>query len=232
MLKEVLKSCLKNRSGIFLILIGSLSWSLTMIKSGIVYSYGMGFWGPNGHDGIWHIALANSLARGNFEMPVFANLALKNYHIGYDLVLAVVHRLTAIPVSTLYFQVFPVLLSFSVGILVYKFVLTWKTSKVMAFWSTFFVYLGGIFGWLVTYARSQEISGESMFWSQQAISTLINPPFALSLIVILLGLILVSRKSLTTVYFLLAICFFGMLIQIKAYAGVLILISLFIVDLY
>jgi hypothetical protein len=71
-----------------LILLGSLSWSLTMVKSGLKYSYGMGFWGPNGHDGIWHIALSESLARGSWQMPMFAGETIKNYHIGFDLILA------------------------------------------------------------------------------------------------------------------------------------------------
>ena len=55
-----------------LIIIGTISWSWTMVKSGWIYSYGMGFWGANGHDGIWHIALIESLARGSLQMPVFA----------------------------------------------------------------------------------------------------------------------------------------------------------------
>ena len=205
-----------------------------MVKSGLLYSFGVGFWGPNGHDGVWHIALANSLAKGNNEMPIFANSILKNYHIGYDLMLAIVHKITAIPISILYFQVFPVLISVSVGILVYKLVYTWKSSKVMAFWSTFFVYFGGNFGWVITYVRSREISGESMFWSQQAISTLINPPFALSLIFILIGFLLLQKFNTKPLgrYILFAILAFGLLIQVKAYAGVIVLISLFITGVY
>ena len=38
-----------------------------MVKSGLVYDYGMGFWGPNGHDGVWHVSLASSLARGTLN---------------------------------------------------------------------------------------------------------------------------------------------------------------------
>ncbi len=203
-----------NKWLIILLILGTLSWSLTMIKSGIVYPFGVGFWGPNGHDGIWHIALANSLARGSLEMPVFAGEALKNYHIGFDLIIALLHKLTTIPTHTLYFQILPPLIAFSVGALTYFFVMQWKKSKIQALWAVFFVYFGGSWGWILG-------KGESAFWAQQAVSTLLNPPFALSLVVILLGLLCLQKKKK-----ILAILLFGILIQIKAYAGVLALVAL------
>lgn len=195
-----------------------------MVKSGLNYSFGMGFWGPNGHDGVWHIALIESLARGSFDMPVFAGETLKNYHLGFDLLVALVNRITTIPVSILYFQIIPPILAFLVGYLTYKFVLSWRKSDSSAFWATFFVYFGGSLGWILTLVRSGEVGGESTFWAQQAISTLINPPFALSLVLTLTGLILlIKRKKLWLV-----ILIFGVLIQIKAYAGLLVLGGLFL----
>ena len=173
-----------------LIAIGSITWSITMVKSGLMYSFGLGFWGANGHDGIWHIAIAEALSRGSFEMPGFAGSAIQNYHLGFGILLALVHRLTFIPISIWYFQIFPIIFSILIGVLTYKFILEWKGSKSEANWSLFFVYFGSSFGFVVTYLRSQEITGDSMFWAQQALSTLINPPFALSLIFILSGLII------------------------------------------
>ena len=217
-----------NFKGISLILIGTVIWSLTMVKSGLIYSFGMGFWGPNGHDGVWHIALAESFARGSFDVPTFAGEALKNYHVGFDLILAFLNKLTTIPIVNLYFQIIPPVLAASVGILTYKFVILWRKSKEEAFWATFFVYFGGSFGWLVTLVRDGQIGGESMFWAQQSISTLINPPLALSLALLLSGLILLLKKRNS----LLPILCFGILIQIKAYAGILALGALLIVGSY
>jgi len=226
---------MKNKIGIekkalLLILLGTIFWSTTMVKSGLTYPYGMGFWGPNGHDGVWHIAVIESLSRGSWEIPVFAGETLKNYHIGYDLLLAWLHKLTFIPVSTLYFQIIPPLLAISIGIFAYKFVYTWRRSKIQAFWATFFVYFGGSFGWLVTLLRSGEQCYQPTFWSQQSVSTLINPPFALSILLIFLGLDLLikgvrnkNKKLLTVATFI-----FGILIQIKVYAGILALGSLFV----
>ncbi|MBU0572850.1 hypothetical protein KKE18_04190 [Patescibacteria group bacterium] len=224
-----------NNSAIkLLIIIGTVTWSLVMIKSGLIYSFGKGFWGPNGHDGVWHIALINHLANGNWQMPVFAGETLRNYHVGYDLLLAILHRITTIPAETLYFQIIPPIIAFLTGFLTYKFVYLWKKSKIQAFWATFFIYFAGSFGWVISLAREGQIGGESLFWSQQAISTLINPPFALSVVLILLGLIgLLKLKKSSTIWCLLAISLiFGILAQIKVYAGILSLGGLFIAGLY
>lgn len=216
-----------------LIILGTVSWSWTMVKSGWFYSSlgangsGFGFWGANGHDGIWHIALSESLGRGVLSMPVFAGGSLQNYHIGFDLILAVLHKITFIPTSILYFQIIPPILALLIGILVYKFVFSWVKSDKAALLSTFFVYFGGSLGWVIG-------KGESAFWSQQAISTLINPPFALSLIFLLLGLILIRgiEKKFTLINFILSIVIFGSLIEIKAYAGILGLGALFASGIY
>src|SRR3990167_4887243 len=105
-----------NHWGWVLIIVGTLTWSLTMVKSGIVYDYGMGFWGPNGHDGVWHISLIRSLAEGSWKMPLFAGENINNYHVGFDLLLAIIHKLTLIPVHTLYFQIIPPLTALFTGI--------------------------------------------------------------------------------------------------------------------
>jgi len=194
-----------------------------MVKSGLAYNFGLGFWGPNGHDGIWHIALAQSIARGSLDMPVFAGSLLQNYHIGFDLLLAVMHKITQVPVLNLYFQIIPPVLAVLVGLLTYKFVLDWKKSEMQALWAVFFLYFGGSWSWLLS-------KGESAFWSQQAVSTLVNPPFALSLVFLLLGLIFLQKRNIQ--YTIYSILCFGVLIQIKAYAGILVLGGLFIAGIF
>ncbi|TSC85988.1 MAG: Uncharacterized protein G01um101416_752, partial [Microgenomates group bacterium Gr01-1014_16] len=90
-----------------LILLGTITWSVTMIKSGLIYQFGMGFWGPNGHDGIWHLAIISGLSRGSLTMPIFAGEMIKNYHLGFDVLVATLHLLTRIPSVNLYFQILP-----------------------------------------------------------------------------------------------------------------------------
>ena len=219
---------IKNVPLVFLILVGSVALSIPMVKSGLVYPFGMGFWGPNGHDGIWHIALINQLAKFSLENPVFAGSSLTNYHFGFDLLAAFLSRLTGIIPVNIYFQILPPVMAILIGILTFKFVEKWTLSKKAGWWATFFVYFGGSWGWLVSLLRYGKLGGESTFWANQAVSTLINPPYALSLIVLLLGLIKLldylkkpNKKNLFICAFLL-----GILIQIKVYAGVIVFGSL------
>ncbi len=188
-------------SRLLLIILGTVAWSLTMVKSGLKYDYGYGFWGPNAHDGIWHIALSQSLAKGSLEMPIFSGELIKNYHLGFDIILTLLHTLTRIPILTLYFQILPPLIALVVGYLTYR-----LTKNI---YSVFFIYFGGSVAWILN-------KGESAFWSQQSISTLINPPFALSLVILLLGLL-----SLKNNRFIASIIIFSLLPQIKIYAGLL-----------
>lgn len=203
----------------FLILLGTAVWSLTMVKSGLIYKYGMGFWGPNGHDGVWHLSLISELAKGSLQTPIFSGEIIKNYHVGFDLFVAILYRLTSIPGVNLYFQILPPIFALIIGFLTYRF------SKNM--WSLFFVYFGGSFGWLVSLIRHGNWGGESMFWSQQAISTLINPPFALSLITLLLGLISARSRR-----FFWALLFFTLTFQIKVYGGLLVIFALGVTAVY
>jgi hypothetical protein len=202
-----------------------------MVRSGLCFdkgcASGIGFWGANGHDGIWHLSLINSLARGSITMPVFGDAPLKNYHFGFDLIVSFVHRLTGLSVKLLYFQVFPVFLSISLGFVVYFLVMAWQKSYIKSLFAVFFVYFGG--SWSYLFGK-----GESAFWSQQSVSTLINPPFALSLIFICIGLfflLIFERKNKIT-YLFVSMLSFGFLSLIKVYAFILSLVSLFFVSLW
>jgi hypothetical protein len=219
MLKKSILVFLKNNLIlIVLLLLGTVSWFLTIAKSGIIYPFGMGFWGANGHDGIWHVALINNFSKGVLGNPVFAGYPLQNYHIGFDFLVAFLFKITTIPIINLYFQILPPVFAFLIGFLTYKFVLLLTNSKKSGILATFFTFFGGSFAWIIG-------KGESGFWSQQQISTLINPPFALSLIFILLGLILLIKYQNTRkiLFLILGSLSFGILIEIKVYAGILVL---------
>lgn len=195
-----------------------------MVKSGLFRSYGIGFWGPNGHDGIWHISLIESLSRFSLQMPVFAGEMLRNYHFGYDLLLALVHKLTFIPVSWLYFQITPPLLALGIGHFASKFILSWTKDSKSVIWGLFFIYFGGSFGWIITLIRHQGLGGESMFWAQQSLSTLVNPPFALSLLIIFLVLYrLTVKKHTTSKSQLITSLLIGSLSLVKIYSAILFL---------
>jgi len=203
--------------------------ALTMIKSGLLYSFGMGFWGPNGHDGVWHLALINELTK-HFppQNPIFAQFKLLNYHYLFDLLVGLINKTTLIPTLNLYFQIFPIIFSGFLGILTFILVKKITKNNLSASLAVFFIYFGGSFGWLVTLLRGQGIGGESMFWANQSISFLINPPFAFSLILILAGFYLYlnylskpTKKLLVILSLLL-----GLVIGVKAYGGIILLFGL------
>ena len=226
-----------NKWLVLIVFFGMISQSLTTIRSGLLYSYGMGFWGPNGHDGVWHLALINSLARhlefsGNFfsllQNPILANFDLKNYHFLFDLSVALIHKITYLPTLNLYFQIFPIVLSGFLGILTFLLIKKLTKNNLTACLAVFFAYFGGNFGWLVTLWRGQGLGGESMFWANQSVSFSLNLQFFLSLILMIYGFYLYlnylekySRKD-----FYLLIFIFGLIIGIKAYGGIIILFGL------
>mgnify|MGYP000863655180 FL=1 len=207
------------------ILLSSCLFATTMFRSGLVYDFGVGFWGPNGHDGIWHLALINQLAKNiPPQNPVFSGTVLNNYHWGFDLFVSLISTLTSIKPILLYFQIFPFIFAVILGLLSFKLVyqITQKFPQ-----SLFFVllnYFASSFGWIITLIKNRQIGGESMFWSMQSVSTLLNPPFAFSLIILLSGLILWHRyKNGSSVLAAILIgIIFSLLSGIKVYSGVLI----------
>ena len=222
------------------ILVGSFSWLLTTVKNGLVYEYGMGFWGAHGHDAIWHLNLIESLKKSSLENPIFASVNLQNYHFFYDLLLAETSRITGISSIDLYFRMFPILIAIICGIIMYQLAKSWFKSEKAANLACFFLYFGGSFGWILSYFKDRTLGGESLFWAQQGISTLINPPFAISIMIFLSGLLLfyeiIQRREHPTVWtyslVIPLVILWGTLIEFKAYGGILALIALFIVTFF
>jgi len=195
-----------------LILLGSLSTLLTMARSGLIESFGMGFWGPNGHDAVWHLAVINQIKEGfPVQNPVYSGSFLTNYHIGYDFIVASISRLGLSPID-LYFRILPFLIAILLGYLTYRYT---KSNL-----SVFLIYFASSFGWLYTFLKDGQIAGESLFWAMQASSTQLNPPYALSLVFLLIALLILDKKPI------LSGVFFAIATSIKVYAGLLSLAGL------
>jgi hypothetical protein len=197
---------------------------LPVIRSGLNYNYGIGFWGSNGHDAIWHLSLINHIDNlFKIKLPIFAGETLNNYHPFYDILIASFSFITHIPSTIWYFQIFPIIstvvLLFSSFILGRNLTSKFKGGILLMFLNSF----ATSFGWLVTLFRNQTISGESLFWSMQSASNQLNPPFLLSLIFTnLLLILLLNKKNNSKLKW-----FFILLILIltpitKAYGGVVV----------
>lgn len=222
-----------NWAAIHLIAAGVIFQMIPTFRSGLTFSYGLGFWGPNSHDGIWHVSLINQLVKGlPPDNPILAGEALKNYHFFYDLMVASTAFVTGIPVMDLVFRFYPAIFSLLLGIGTYFFTSSLFKNKLAAILSLYFVYFAGSFGWIVDYLKSRSLGGESAFWANQSISFNLNPPFAISLcIVIAIMLVLINIKEQKFTHFFILTIFSGTLISFKAYGAILILVSLLLTGL-
>lgn len=238
-LKLMVEAIRKNKLPATLILAGTFFQSTVTLKSGWVYDFGVGFWGPNGHDGVWHQALVNQLMEKVPPVnPALSGETLKNYHYFYDLLVAVSAKLTGIPVTDLIYRFYPVLFSLLLGVGTYHlatklFKQIGIDNKSAVLISIFFVYFGSSFGWVVEYLRERHFGGESAFWANQPVSANLNPPFAISLVLFIgfLLLLLDSQQVKNVRLGLLMVLLGGVLIEFKVYAGVILLAALSVVAL-
>lgn len=225
----------ENWFTILLIVLGTAIVSLTVVRSGLPMRYGLGFWGPNGHDAIWHLSLINALI-DNIppENHIYAGETLKNYHYFFDLFVAEVALISRINVLDLFFRFVPILLALLYGFLTYS--LTWilSKSKTASNIGVILAYITGSFGYIAAQLLQKQVNGESLFWSMQAASLLLNPPFAIS-VVILLALLILFKEWFTSHKWLVAVPLIilgGALIEYKAYAAIILLSGLVITSIY
>jgi hypothetical protein len=215
-----------------LIVIGTIFQVIPTIKSGMLYDFGVGYWGPNTHDGIWHVSLVNQLIKSiPPENPIFSQTTLYNYHYLYDILIAQTHMITGISVVDLVFRFFPILFSLLLGILSLGLLKLYSNSKTAHLVGVFLIYFSGSLGWIVEMIKHQGWGGESDFWANQSISFNLNPPFALSMIIVLTIFILLLQKNRQRMGIVVLAVLIGSLLGFKAYAGVLMMASVGVISL-
>ena len=223
-----------------LIVAGTIFQVIPTFKSALHYPYGLGFWGPNTHDGVWHISLINQLIKGvPPQNPILGGEILKNYHYFYDLLIAATSFLTKIDISDLVFRIYPTFFSLFLGVGTYYLItilfsgkMAKNQLKLASFFALYLVYFAGSFGWIVDLLKGKGMGGESNFWANQSISFNLNPPFAISmLIIIAIFQILFKMEKLNKWGLINLTILCGSLIAFKAYGGVLILGSLLLVGI-
>lgn len=188
------------------------------IRSGLLYEYGIGFWGPNGHDGIWHLSLINHIKNPfKIDMPIFAGETLKNYHPFFDILIAFLSKITFINSSFWLFQLFPLISA--ILFLYFSFKLGEKLSGkfsggiILMLLNT----INNSLGWIVTLFRSGNFNGESLFWAMQSPSNQLNPPFMLSILLILILIYLLTTKNPKKIYLFFLLIFLPI---IKVYSAI------------
>ena len=206
--------------------------TLTVIKSGLIYPFGLGFWGPNGHDAVFHLSLIEKFAQSPFNLdhPQYAGVKLTNYHFVFDYFSGIISRLFNIPSTTLYFRFLPLVFGIILVFLLGKLMTKWSYSPLEKTLGFILVFLSGSFGFIPKLLTGQDIfTGESAFWANQSASLFLNPPFVLSLIFLILFLLnLPPEGKIKPLQFIKLVILGALLSQTKVYAFVLLVMALFV----
>lgn len=219
---------------VILILIGVVFQGVIMFKSGVLRDFGVGYWGPLARDGVWHEALINQLkVTIPPQNPGLAGNALSNYHYFFDVLVAKISQLTLISSPFLLYRFFPVVFSILLGVGTYFLAQRLFNNKVTSLLAVFFAYFASSFGWIVNLIKSEQIGGESTFWANQPVSMNINPPYAVSLVIIIFAILLLDLylKKPNIVKGVILSVMIGLLVGFKAYAGAIALSALFFLTL-
>lgn len=186
------KVLVKDKLLALLLLLGILVQGIIDFPSGFLYRDGLLFWSSQGFDGLWHVSLMEEIKK-TFppQNPVFSGESLYNYHFLVDVVMGLFAKLLPFFSSLdLYYRFFPVLFSFLIGISVYSFMQRWQKNSKIAYWSLFFTYFTGSFGYIVTYLKDGNFfAGETVFWAAQLNTIVGNPPHAIAISLLLSSLL-------------------------------------------
>ena len=227
---------IRSKKNKFVLTLGFLLGAITLVtvaRSGLVYIYGLGLWGPNGHDAIFHLSLAEHFSRVLLSLnnPQINGELLKNYHFGFDWLTALAGKLTGFSLLDLYFRFVPLLIVIFLVYFLVKLLNIWRFSKFETALSLALVFLSGSAGFIAHLILARGLfGGESIFWANQSVSLLLNPPFALSILGLVIFLVFLEEHShrLSVRELLFLSILGGVLVQIKIYAFLLLIGALFI----
>ncbi len=230
------KTIFKDKTLIFIIILGILIQGFINFPSGWQYKNGVNFWSSQGHDGLWHVSLMEEI-KTTFPPtnPLYAGHQLQNYHYTSDIFMGEFYRLFPIFSSLdLYFRFYPILFSFLISFGVYCFVKR-KWNQNAAYWSMFFTLFCGSFGYIIYLINNKlSFSGETVFWASQGNTILGNPPHTFGLIFLTSLLLIISiwLKNKDNFWLFLIFCLGFGLSTIKVSLGFIFVGSFLTMGLY
>lgn len=178
-----------DRIILVLFLIGLIIQLLPMFASGMHYGNGTRFYYINGTDGVMHLSYIQSIIR-SFppQEPGAIGFPLVNYHYWSDLILAELSRIFTIPVTHLFFQFFPFLLSLFTGLAVYLLIRVWGGSVVTGRWALFLLYFGGDAAYILYFILHQKLSFHTPIIDNGA-TQFFNMPHGVAKMIFIAGII-------------------------------------------
>ncbi len=200
-------------------------FSLTMILSG-QFGNETRLIDINSRDSLWHLALINEL-KVHFppDNPGFSGIPLKGYHFFYNFLLAQLSNIFQLSPFSLYFQLFPLFIALLWGFGVYSLIYKWSGRKSAGLWAVFLTFFGGSFSFILRLQGHKGLSLDDAFGMTQPASSLVNPPFAISIIIILTTLFSLYNylQSKKAEQLLPAIFGVGLAAMFKVYAGIILI---------
>ncbi len=212
----------KNKLLIFIIILGSLVELSTVFFSGLMTSKGIIFYWLNAFDGVFHISLINELIK-NFPplQPGAAGLPVTNYHYWSNMVMADFIRVWQTPITHTFFQYFPLVLSFLMGLVFYKLTKLLSNSKTAGLWAVFLLYFGADISYIFNLILHQNFNWQ-IASIDNGIIQFLNPPQTFAKILLASGLILLIKaiqeknKKLEFI----SVLIFSTLVGFKIYFGI------------
>lgn len=213
-----------NKSTFFFVLLMVLVFSLPMIinlqtDKSIQLSI----------DAPWHFTLINELIfRFPPQHPNMSGVAITPYHFFADYVIVKTIQILKIDISFIYFQFIPLLTSFLWGFGVYMLVKKWTKNILSSILSVFFTMFAGSFSFILYLLGHRSLSIDSGFGMLQPPLSLVNPPFSMSIVILVFGLFSVVSylKDNNKSWFIPIAIFFGIAAMFKVYAGMLLFLGL------
>lgn len=210
-----------HRWPLFIVIALSVIFSLSMLTTG-VYGDSVIY----RRDDLWHLSLIQEL-KNNFppDHPGFAEVVLKGYHFFYNFILAKISNIFSISASSLYFHYFPLLTACLWGLGVYTLMYKWSKKVSIGLWAVFLTMFGGSFAFILRLRGHEDLSLDSAFGVQQPISSLINPPFAISVVIIVAVLLFLYQylQSKENKWLISIVLCVGIVSMFKVYAGIILL---------
>ena len=204
---------------LIIVVVLSIVFSLSMLTSGV---YGDTI--KYGRDDLWHLALINEL-KNNFppDNPGFAGVPLRGYHFFYNFLLAKISNIFFISPLSLYFHFFPLFMAILWGLGVYSFMYKWSKKISIGLWAVFLTMFGGSFAFILRLRGHENLSLDSAFGIQQSATSLINPPFAISILVVISTLFAIHQylESKKNTWLIPVALFVGLATMFKVYAGII-----------
>ncbi len=188
---------------------------LVVFPSGSFYCFkdacGINFWGVNGHDAIWHLAIANvSFNKFPFVAPTFSGENLYGYNYLLDFFIFLLTKIGISSITT-YFKIFPVVWFIIFTLLLVILARKVKDDKLFVALFLFFNYFAGSFSYFLTLYHHGTINGSSTLLPQPIMHMMSNLSYAFSLLFLLWILILLKEKNTLKNIFFIGIALFFIL---------------------